>query len=182
MREAGVPIAVATDCNPGTSPTVSPLLALNMACTLYGLTPEAALAGMTRHAATALGLQDETGIARTKQMPLISPSGAGFPIPPNSATGSAPICSARPLSERPESVQREDIMTDANARIVRSPRGPEITCKNWYAEAAMRMLMNNLDPDVAERPQDLVVYGGIGKAARNWNAFDTHRRNAAQSP
>ncbi|HEY1708561.1 MAG TPA: urocanate hydratase [Rhizomicrobium sp.] len=63
-------------------------------------------------------------------------------------------------------------MTDANARIIRSPRGPEITCKNWYAEAAMRMLMNNLDPDVAERPQDLVVYGGIGKAARNWNAFD----------
>jgi len=63
-------------------------------------------------------------------------------------------------------------MTDANARIIRAPRGPEITCKNWYAEAAMRMLMNNLDPDVAERPQDLVVYGGIGKAARNWNAFD----------
>jgi urocanate hydratase len=63
-------------------------------------------------------------------------------------------------------------MTDANARIIRSPRGPEITCKNWYSEAAMRMLMNNLDPEVAERPQDLVVYGGIGKAARNWNAFD----------
>jgi urocanate hydratase len=59
-----------------------------------------------------------------------------------------------------------------NARIVRSPRGPEITCKTWYAEAAMRMLMNNLDPEVAERPQDLVVYGGIGKAARNWDAFD----------
>jgi urocanate hydratase len=59
-----------------------------------------------------------------------------------------------------------------NTRIIRSPRGPEITCKNWYAEAAMRMLMNNLDPEVAERPQDLVVYGGIGKAARNWPAFD----------
>jgi urocanate hydratase len=59
-----------------------------------------------------------------------------------------------------------------NARIVRAPRGPERTCKTWGAEAAMRMLMNNLDPDVAERPQDLVVYGGIGKAARNWQAFD----------
>ena len=59
-----------------------------------------------------------------------------------------------------------------NTRIIRSPRGPEITCKTWYAEAAMRMLMNNLDPEVAERPQDLVVYGGIGKAARNWPAFD----------
>jgi urocanate hydratase len=59
-----------------------------------------------------------------------------------------------------------------NARIVRAPRGPERTCKTWGAEAAMRMLMNNLDPEVAERPQDLVVYGGIGKAARNWQAFD----------
>jgi urocanate hydratase len=63
-------------------------------------------------------------------------------------------------------------MTDANARIIRSPHGSELSCKNWYTEAAMRMLMNNLDPDVAERPQDLVVYGGIGKAARNWDAFD----------
>jgi urocanate hydratase len=59
-----------------------------------------------------------------------------------------------------------------NTRVIRAPRGPEITCRNWGAEAAMRMLMNNLDPDVAERPQDLVVYGGIGKAARNWPAFD----------
>ncbi|MGA7710978.1 MAG: urocanate hydratase [Rhizomicrobium sp.] len=64
-------------------------------------------------------------------------------------------------------------MTDLmNTRVIRSPRGAEITCKSWYAEAAMRMLMNNLDPEVAERPQDLVVYGGIGKAARNWAAFD----------
>ena len=60
-----------------------------------------------------------------------------------------------------------------NTRVVRSPRGPEKTAKTWAAEAAMRMLMNNLDPEVAERPEDLVVYGGIGKAARNWQAFDT---------
>jgi len=60
-----------------------------------------------------------------------------------------------------------------NTRIIRSPRGPEKTAKTWAAEAAMRMLMNNLDPEVAERPEDLVVYGGIGKAARNWQAFDT---------
>ena len=59
-----------------------------------------------------------------------------------------------------------------NVRIVRAPRGPEMTCKTWGAEAALRMLMNNLDPEVAERPQELVVYGGIGKAARNWQAFD----------
>ncbi|MES2834216.1 MAG: urocanate hydratase [Pseudomonadota bacterium] len=59
-----------------------------------------------------------------------------------------------------------------NTRIVRSPRGTEMTAKTWAAEAALRMLMNNLDPEVAERPEDLVVYGGIGKAARNWQAFD----------
>ncbi len=60
-----------------------------------------------------------------------------------------------------------------NTRIIRSPRGSEKTARTWAAEAAMRMLMNNLDPEVAERPEDLVVYGGIGKAARNWQAFDT---------
>jgi len=64
-------------------------------------------------------------------------------------------------------------MTTSNARVVRAPRGPEISCRTWAAEAALRMLMNNLDPEVAERPEDLVVYGGIGKAARNWKAFDT---------
>jgi len=57
-------------------------------------------------------------------------------------------------------------------REVRAPRGSTITCKGWQQEAAMRMLMNNLDPEVAERPEDLVVYGGTGKAARSWSAFD----------
>src|SRR5436309_3350474 len=56
--------------------------------------------------------------------------------------------------------------------IVRAPRGTSLTCKGWPPEAALRMLMNNLDPDVAERPEDLVVYGGSGKAARSWEAFD----------
>src|SRR3982750_2385976 len=60
----------------------------------------------------------------------------------------------------------------SQARVVRSPRGPERTAQTWGAEAALRMLHNNLDPEVAERPQDLVVYGGTGKAARNWEAFD----------
>src|SRR6201997_3184314 len=55
---------------------------------------------------------------------------------------------------------------------VRAPRGNELSCKGWAQEAAMRMLMNNLDPDVAERPEDLVVYGGTGRAARSWEAFD----------
>lgn len=58
------------------------------------------------------------------------------------------------------------------SRPVRAPQGPKRTCKGWAQEAALRMLMNNLDPDVAERPDDLVVYGGTGKAARNWECFD----------
>src|SRR3989475_5378505 len=57
-------------------------------------------------------------------------------------------------------------------RTIRAPRGASLTCKGWPQEAALRMLMNNLDPDVAERPDDLVVYGGSGKAARSWDAFD----------
>src|SRR3989449_3459180 len=57
-------------------------------------------------------------------------------------------------------------------RTVRAPRGTGISCKSWQQEAALRMLMNNLDPDVAERPNDLVVYGGSGRAARSWAAFD----------
>ncbi len=60
----------------------------------------------------------------------------------------------------------------ATARVVRAPRGTQLSCKGWVQEAALRMLMNNLDPDVAERPDDLVVYGGTGRAARSWEAFD----------
>ncbi|UJR80732.1 urocanate hydratase [Sandaracinus amylolyticus] len=58
------------------------------------------------------------------------------------------------------------------ARTIRAPRGTTLRCKGWAQEAALRMLMNNLDPEVAERPEDLVVYGGTGKAARSWEAFD----------
>src|ERR1017187_561731 len=58
------------------------------------------------------------------------------------------------------------------ARTIRAPRGSELSCKGWHQEAAMRMLMNNLDPDVAEDPDRLVVYGGTGRAARSWEAFD----------
>ena len=59
-----------------------------------------------------------------------------------------------------------------SARVIRAPRGSGVSCRGWIQEAAMRMLMNNLDPDVAERPDDLVVHGGTGKAARSWRAFD----------
>ncbi len=62
--------------------------------------------------------------------------------------------------------------TTARPRTVRAPRGAEISCRGWQQEAALRMLMNNLDPEVAERPEELVVYGGSGKAARNWECFE----------
>ncbi|MCD9124639.1 urocanate hydratase [Luteimonas fraxinea] len=67
-------------------------------------------------------------------------------------------------------------MTDASrhdpSRTIRAPRGSELTCRSWLTEAPFRMLQNNLDPDVAERPEDLVVYGGIGRAARDWACYD----------
>ena len=66
------------------------------------------------------------------------------------------------------------------ARVVRAPRGTSLSCRSWQQEAALRMLMNNLDPEVAERPQELVVYGGIGKAARNWECFDAIVRELKQ--
>src|SRR5947209_17718588 len=59
-----------------------------------------------------------------------------------------------------------------NIRVIRAPRGSELSAKSWLTEAPMRMLMNNLDPDVAEKPGELVVYGGIGRAARDWESFD----------
>jgi urocanate hydratase len=61
--------------------------------------------------------------------------------------------------------------TASDAPVVTAPRGTHLHCKGWVQEAALRMLMNNLDPEVAERPEDLVVYGGLGKAARNWDCF-----------
>jgi urocanate hydratase len=63
-------------------------------------------------------------------------------------------------------------MTNTQPRIIRAPRGNKLSCKGWIQEAAMRMLMNNLDPEVAEKPEDLIVYGGLGKAARNWESYD----------
>ena len=59
-----------------------------------------------------------------------------------------------------------------NARSIRSPRGTELSAKSWLTEAPLRMLMNNLDPEVAEKPGELVVYGGIGRAVRDWESFD----------
>src|SRR5215207_3684273 len=63
-------------------------------------------------------------------------------------------------------------MTLSLAQPIRAPRGSALSCRGWHQEAALRMLMNNLDPEVAERPEDLVVYGGGGKAARNWACYE----------
>src|SRR4051812_41812442 len=60
----------------------------------------------------------------------------------------------------------------AAKRVIRAPRGKTLSARSWLTEAPLRMLMNNLDPEVAERPEDLVVYGGIGKAARNWECYE----------
>jgi urocanate hydratase len=68
----------------------------------------------------------------------------------------------------------------SQARVVRAPRGAQLNCKGWHQEAALRCLMNNLDPEVAERPEELVVYGGRGKAARNWQSFDAIVRELKQ--
>src|SRR4051812_39587823 len=80
----------------------------------------------------------------------------------------------RALHQRPcESAKTGPSSTmNIASRQVSAPRGPALSCKGWQQEAAMRMLMNNLDPEVAERPEDLVVYGGSGRAARSWPAFD----------
>src|SRR5439155_2160560 len=66
----------------------------------------------------------------------------------------------------------EPITRIDNPRHIRSPRGTELSAKSWLTEAPLRMLMNNLDPDVAEKPGELVVYGGMGRAARDWQSFD----------
>src|SRR5713226_5400121 len=63
-------------------------------------------------------------------------------------------------------------LTSTNIPAIRAPRGRELSCKGWHQEAALRMLENNLDPEVAENPDELIVYGGTGRAARNWECFD----------
>ena len=84
-------------------------------------------------------------------------------------------CDASPQCERglvPSRKNSSHMSVLEGARAVRAPRGTEISCLAWPQEAALRMLMNNLDPEVAERPDDLVVYGGNGRAARSWDDFD----------
>jgi hypothetical protein len=82
------------------------------------------------------------------------------------------VCTGFYLGKEQRSMPENEQGREAGPRVVRAPRGTEISCKGWQQEAALRMLMNNLDPEVAERPDELVVYGGSGRAARSWAAFD----------
>src|SRR5262249_26876375 len=77
-----------------------------------------------------------------------------------------------PASQRDEEPAMTQSRPAAGPRPVRAPRGTELSCQGWPQEAAMRMLMNNLDPEVAEHPDQLIVYGGSGRAARSWDAYD----------
>src|SRR3989440_12046659 len=91
------------------------------------------------------------------------------------ATASAAARSVRFMVDLPLAVCKDvnrTVPEKTMNRVVRAPRGTAISARSWLTEAPLRMLMNNLDPEVAERPEDLVVYGGIGKAARNWECFD----------
>ena len=78
---------------------------------------------------------------------------------------------AATLAYRYLAVRMED-MNDTGRGPIRAPRGTQLSARSWLTEAPLRMLMNNLDPEVAERPEELVVYGGIGSAARNWECYD----------
>src|SRR6266704_2297879 len=81
-------------------------------------------------------------------------------------------CPTRARCNKMTAMPDSTIETSTSRGIIRAPRGATLSCKGWQQEAALRMLMNNLDPEVAERPADLVVYGGSGKAARNWDCYD----------
>src|SRR5207245_469240 len=101
-------------------------------------------------------------------------------ISPKRPRSSKPMRCQRPRSPRFQLTRFRDLLDEVfrmnrrldNDRTIRAPRGSDISAKSWLTEAPLRMLMNNLDPEVAERPQDLVVYGGIGRAARNWECYD----------
>ncbi len=201
LRKAGVHMAVASDCNPGTSPMTSPLAALNMACTLFRLTPGG---GARRHHArrrARAGILDDVGTLEVGKAADLavwdvkSPAELsywlGAPLLRERVFAGRVVCERRSARSRRASTARlKQAMQTAptspspgkraetwipvaiTSRVIRAPRGMERTCKSWLTEAALRMLMNNLDPDVAEHPEELVVYGGIGRAARDWKSYD----------
>ena len=181
MRRHGVPIALATDSNPGTSPLTSLLLTMNMGATL--VPPHRrrmhrrgdAGGGARARAVRANRKPGRRQILRSCDLGYRAAGRTGLPdgiqsaSRPGVATAIPHACSARLTS----SLRGIPTMTRIdNARVIRAARGTELSAKSWLTEAPMRMLMNNLDPDVAEKPSELVVYGGIGRAARDWESFD----------
>src|SRR5690606_36453681 len=91
---------------------------------------------------------------------------------PAAVAGARAGCVPRGRMLRRQDGTKEAWTMSSEARpVIRAPRGTELSCKGWQQEAALRMLMNNLDPEVAERPEELIVYGGSGKAARDWESF-----------
>src|SRR5256885_4049045 len=100
-------------------------------------------------------------------------SSCAAPSPRGASPASPTFIILVPATSWPRTASRGNTMSEPAPRPpLRAPRGSTLSCRSWLSEAALRMLMNNLDPEVAERPQDLVVYGGIGKAARNWRCFE----------
>ncbi len=165
LRAAGVPMAVATDCNPGSSPLTSILLGDEHG--LHAVPPDAGGGAGRRHADRGAGAgagrlrHDCAGDAgRSRGL------GRGAPRRARLSHGLEPAGAA--------DLRGRGMMADPrhNLRDVYPPTGPEISAKSWLTEAPLRMLMNNLHPDVAENPHELVVYGGIGRAARTWADFD----------
>src|ERR1700728_2520518 len=84
----------------------------------------------------------------------------------------APAMKCRGASAPRLPLRSETMLAPVNPRLIRAPRGSSLSARSWLTEAPLRMLMNNLDPDVAENPAELVVYGGIGRAARDWDCYD----------
>src|SRR4051794_20019826 len=109
--------------------------------------------------------------APTATWPAISPGLQRWSKPTRCRLRRSPSFQPTRFRHLPDEVSRMNRRLD-NERTIRAPRGSEISAKSWLTEAPLRMLMNNLDPDVAERPSELVVYGGIGRAARDWDSFD----------
>src|SRR6201997_4643042 len=101
-------------------------------------------------------------------------SSCAAPSPTDASRASPTFIIPVPATSSRRTASRGNAMNDSSSPRppLRAPRGTALSCRSWLTEAPLRMLMNNLDPEVAERPQDLVVYGGIGKAARNWRCFD----------
>jgi hypothetical protein len=125
-------------------------------------------------------IQMEIALSRLSQPTRRRPGASTRPRPPASKAALSSIIEAALDAAAIHRTEPRMTRID-NSRVIRSPRGTELSAKSWLTEAPLRMLMNNLDPDVAEKPGELVVYGGIGRAARTWEDFDRIVASCARS-